>query len=188
MAKKVQELSERVGKTDETVRGQFEQISMQQLATRDMQAFLAQEPAFLGAYKYLEGQRHAELEALGIADPGQRQEIVLREARELVQSALKSNASGAERIFKLAKARGFQAQAAQPAPTMDPNATEKIDRINRGKAASASLRNAGGTSDVGQNLTPQKLADMGDREFAETRAAYIKKNGAHAWDRLIGGG
>ena len=185
LAKKFQALESRLSETDQNVRQTFEAQSLQQMATRDMQTFSAKEPAFLDAYKYLEGQRHAELEALGIADPQQRQEIVRREARELVQGALKSNASGAERIFRLAQARGFKPQTA---PDVNTAASETIERINKGKAAAQSLRNAGGTSDVGQALTPQKLADMSDKEFSATRTAYIKKHGAHAWDKLIGGG
>lgn len=189
LSKKVAQLTEQLGKQDQTVRGQFEQISLQQAATRDMQTFVQTEPAFLDAYKFLEGQRHAELEALGVVDLAQRQEIVRKEARELVEGALRSRASGAERIYKLAVARGFKpaSQAGATPPAIDPNAAEKIDRINRGQKAATSLRNAGGTSDAGQALTPQKLADMNDHEFSQARTAYIKKHGIHAWDKFIGG-
>lgn len=188
LSRKLQQIEAKVGKTDEETRSQLEQMTLQTAATRDMQVFSAQEPAFLDAYKFLAGQRDAELEAMGMSDPQARQERIRHETRELVQGALKSNVSGAERIFRLAQARGFQKPAVAAAPGLDPAATANIERINKGQKASASLRNAGGTSDAGQALTPQKLADMSDREFSEARTAYIKKHGSHAWDRLIGGG
>ena len=189
LSKKLQAIEAKVGETDAATRQQLEQMTLQTAATRDMQVFSAQEPAFLDAYKFLAGQRDAELAAMGMGDPQARQERIRQETRELVQGALRSNVSGAERIFRLAQARGFVKPNGQaPAPGLNPEATANIERINKGQKASASLRNAGGTSDAGQALTPQKLADMSDREFSEARTAYIKMHGSHAWDRLIGGG
>jgi hypothetical protein len=189
LSKKLQAIEARVGESDAATRNQLEQMTLQAAATRDMQAFSAQEPAFLEAYKFLAGQRDAELDAMGMSDPRERQARIRQETRELVSGALKSNSSGAERIFKLAVARGF-AKAAEPSAPgpLDQKATANIERINKGQKAAASLRNAGGTSDAGQALTPQRLADMSDREFSEARTAYIGKHGVHAWDRLIGGG
>jgi len=188
LSQKLRQIEAKVGETDAATRDQLEQMTLQTAATRDMQVFAAQEPSFLDAYKFLASQRDAELNAMGLTDPMARQERIRQETRELVQGALKSNVSGAERIFRLAQARGFQKQSAAPGPGLDPAATANIERVNKGQKAAASLRNAGGTSDAGQALTPQRLADMSDNEFAQARTAYIKKHGNSAWDRLIGGG
>lgn len=172
--------------TEET-RAQFEARQLQEAAVRDMSAFAQKQPAFLDAYQYLVGQRHKELEAMGV-EPGRRDGIVAKEARELITEALKGKVSGAERIYKLAQARGFAAKAAGTNGALDPKASAEIERINKGQAAAASLRGAGGASSVSEAITAQKLANMSDGDYSQARREYVAKHGTSAWNKLLGMG
>lgn len=188
LSKKFQELAQRVDKTDQNAMAQIQAMQLQTAARTDLESFASREPAFMEAYGYLVSQRDQELQALGVVDPAQRQATIKAEARDLMEGALKGGQSAAERIWRLAQARGFKAaRKDEPAP-LDPQATEQIERINKGKEANKSLRGAGTTSDTGQPLTLAKLADMPEAEFSRTRQAYIAKHGKGAWDRFIGGG
>jgi hypothetical protein len=165
----------------------LEAMQLQTAAAQDLTAFQTKEPAFADAFAYLSKHRAAELEALGVGDPGRRDQMIKDEAREIIKTALTSNRSAAETIWKLAQARGFQAKP-KDAPVIDPKAAEQIERINKGKEASATLRGTGTTADTGAPLTLAKLADMSEAEYFRTRDSYVQKNGRAAWDRLTNGG
>jgi hypothetical protein len=187
MAQKLQRLEQSLGQGQSEAKAQIQAMALQAEATRDLQAFATRQPAFMEAYGYLQGQRNQELEALGVANPSEREQIIKGEARDLIESALRSGTSAAERIWKLAQARGYKAQAKADAPPIDPKAVEQIERINKGKAASTSLRGAGSTGETGQPLTLTRLADMSESEYLRTRDSYVAKNGKAAWDRLTSG-
>lgn len=186
LAAKLQKLEQGLGKQDQTVRQQIEAMQLQTAARTDLETFATKEPAFMEAYGYLVNQRDQELQALGVSDPGQRQSTIKAEARELMEGALRAGSSAAERIWKLAQARGFKAQP-KADPPIDPKAAEQIERINKGKEASATLRGAGGTGDVGQTLTLSKIADMDESTYFRTRDQYVAKHGVGAWKKLTGG-
>jgi hypothetical protein len=186
LAAKLQKLEQGIGQRDQSNRAQIEAMQLQTAARTDLETYATKEPAFMEAYGYLVNQRDQELQALGVNDPGQRQNMIKGEARELMEGALRGGQSAAERIWKLAQARGFQAKP-KGEPPIDPKAAEQIERINKGKEASATLRGAGGTGDVGQGLTLSKIADMDESTYFRTRDQYVAKHGVGAWKKLTGG-
>lgn len=157
----------------------------QQVFQEDISRFEKQEPEFRNAFAYLVQQRQAELEALGW-DKAERERMLAQEAREVVQTALNSNKSAAETIFRIATARGFVKKAAA-APNALQEAAQQIERLENGRKASASLRGAGegGASD-GFNLNA--YLNAGEAESIAMRDAYIRKNGRAAWDKILRGG
>jgi hypothetical protein len=184
LAAKLKQMEQGLGQRDQQTRAQLEAMQLQTAARSDLEAFAKSEPSFMDAYGYLVSQRDQELQALGVADPSQRQSMIKGEARELMEGALRTGTSAAERIWKLAQARGF---AAKPKAPIDPQQAEQIERINKGKENSATLRGAGGTGDVGQTLTLSKIADMDESTYFRTRDSYVAKHGVGAWKKLTGG-
>src|SRR5438552_730179 len=111
----------------------------------DAQAFVERNPDFIAGYRHLQHSRDQELALAGHDDPAIRLEIIKAEERDIVIRALHGGASPAERIYALAKARGYRGEAGRSA--------ERIETIQRGQAAAKSLSSVGGTS--GEALTAE---------------------------------
>lgn len=190
MAKKLKELESKFGETDHSTRQRLEQMALQAQAQQDLTSFASKQPEFMDAYRHLVTARHRQLEALGVEDQAQRNQAIEAEARDLIASAIKSGQSAAERLWKLALASGYQVKpkddADDPAAKINGKAKEEIDRINKGKKASVSLKGAGTAANSLENLTINRLAEMSQAEYNRTRKSYVEKYGAAAWDKLHG--
>ncbi len=182
---KIAELEKTIQTTTTQTQAQLTAQRMQEAFKVDAATFARSQPAFVDAYNFLTGQRHAELEALGIDDKAARDQQIAKEANHLVTEALKGGKSGAERLYKLAVARGFQPKAPN-AEDPTKKALEEIARIQKGQEASQTLRGSG-SGGAPEALTQARLASMSDSEYATTRSDYIAKNGKAAWDRLAFG-
>lgn len=150
----------------------------------DAVRFVKQQPDFGDAYAFLLQGRDAELKAFGMADPNERAQVIADEERSLVVRALNDRASPAERVYALAKARGFApkpVEAAKPGETAKPAAAEQIETIARGQAASKTLSSAGGSPS--ETLTAEALANMSEEEFA----AYLAKTPRSQQRAMMGG-
>lgn len=135
---------------------------------RDSQAFYQKEPAFKDAWGHFLGMRHAQLEAVGIADKGQRDEIIAQEERSIVHKAFAEKRSPAEAIYKFCLASGFKPQAkpngqgnGQPQQTP---AAQKIAQQAANMQKTQSLSSAGGAG-IPENGAFQRLMAMSDEEF-----------------------
>lgn len=202
-------LSRQLAKTNERL-NQFQQGTQAQQADAsiadayqsDAQSFMAKEPNFGAAYKHLMQSRGIEMAMYwfgkDVTDPEVRltqQEVaqinagVVAEEKQLAAAALRAGQSPAQRIFAMAKARGYRpaAPAAAPAangaapaggrPTASAqppvaavlapkvNVKDEIDRIKNGQDAAVSLSTGGGAP--ANRLTPAKLADMPQDQFNE---------------------
>lgn len=144
--------------------------------------YMQEAPDWKDAFSHLVAQRHAEMEMLGVADKAARDAQLREEAQGLINGALEKGQDPAKLLYEIAKRRGYQSKATQAADPLR-KAQEELDRLESGKAASASLRGAG-TSGVGEQLTLAQLANMGEDQYFATRDAYIAKNGVQAWERL----
>jgi hypothetical protein len=187
----------------EALRGEFTKTAQQTTqVTSDMQlrsayqadaaTFAQKTPDFMAAYQFLLQSRDKELELLGHTDPATRQKLIQDEERDLASRSLQARQSAAERIYTLAKARGYATAApatpalllaATPAPvnTAAKTASQEIDRINNAQAASKSLSNVGGSA--GEALSLEALADMPEDKFAE----IVSKMSRPERQRLFGG-
>jgi hypothetical protein len=128
--------------------------------------------------------------ALTDDEVGKIRQTIAGEERELVSGAIKNKRSPAKAVLALAKARGFRPTAAAPAPKPNgvaapatgavaapaavpgalntpvaaPRVEDEIARIREGSEAARSLSTGGGAPP--NPLTPEKLANMSDDEFA----------------------
>lgn len=184
LKKKYDALESKIAASDESIRAEREQRDIQSVINADMKQFYSKEPAIVDAFNFLLVHRDQEYEALGVEDAVERKKMVLDDARTIMAQAVKAKKSPAERVFQIAKLRGFQGAA--PKPSITPEATAGIDRINQGQQASQSLRHAGTGASVEAAMTPARIASMSDTEFAEARSAHIAKHGRASWNKLLG--
>ena len=105
--------------------------------------------------------------AYGIADPGERQQIIAHEAVDLAARAMNTGRNPAEIVHELARLRGFAAApaaAAQPAAAQ-PTAAQRVATIARGQQQAQTVGNMRGAAAPG--LTAERLLEMSDAEFAK---------------------
>lgn len=109
-------------------------------------------PDFADAYKFISEQRQAEYIAAGYS-PQDAYTLLLQDEMGIVDKALKDEVNPAERIYSLAKVRGYK--AAEKA--------QKMDVVEKGIKAGKSLSSASGVSDG--EVTLESLADLPSDEF-----------------------
>jgi hypothetical protein len=128
--------------------------------------FARRQPDYDQAYKHLVADREAELATLGYADPIARLHMVAQEEAAIVARALADGANPAERIYAVARRRGYKPGGGDG---------EKLLLAERGQAAGKSLGSApGGATRV---VSPEALASLDDADFAQATS------GAN-WKRL----
>lgn len=182
--KQIIELQKQITTAQTKTQEEFQAYRMKDAFKADISAYRAQKPDFDMAYQHLVNNRDAELQALGFDNQQERQQMLEREAASIVSDAISKGHSPADRLYRLAVARGYQMQAQQT--DAQAKAQADLDRIKAGQAAAQSLRGAGSGGAVGEQLTVQKLANMSDEQYATTRSNYIAKNGKAAWVNLTG--
>jgi hypothetical protein len=131
----------------------------------DAQRFAVASPDFLEAYQHLLRGRDEELAHVGVADAKQRAAMIAAEERDIVEASLRAGLSPAQRIYGLARLRGYAPAAVAGSPgstAAAPSVSDEIARIKAGAGASKSLSQAGGT---GGGLTLEALASMPQEEF-----------------------
>ncbi len=159
----------------------------------DARIFASREPNFVPAYQHLMNSRLAELAMyyfgkdvteegvqLSAQEVQRIKQTAAQEERQLVQEALQQGQSPAQRVFQLARARGFRPQAAAPAAqaapgngavqpakpngaAAQPSVTDEIAKIKQGQAAALTLSGGGGVPS--NPMTAEKLANMSQEEF-----------------------
>lgn len=133
--------------------------------------FAQQQKDFPEAYRYIANQRVSEFVAAGF-DESQAVRLAQEDEAAIVAKAFRDGINPAERIYNLAKVRGFKTSE-----NLEQNAFEKIDEkisnLEKGIRMNRSLNNMGGTSDSSNKLTLESLSQMDDEEF-----------GKH-WDKIV---
>jgi hypothetical protein len=137
-------------------------------------------PVYAAAYKHLVNLRHAQLEAVGVADKATREQIIGDEEKQIVSDAAKAKRSPAEAIYKLALASGFTVPAKKSADNGASPAEKNLQRVNDGMKATKSLSSAGGAAYGG--LTTSQIVNMNDDEFA----AFASKLSEAQLEKLLG--
>lgn len=136
---------------------------------QDAVAFMGKTPDFKDAYVHLIEGMHKELEAMGVADEGERNRQIAAQEKAFVQQAMANKKSPSELLYHVAKTRGFVA-GKQSAIATDGKA--KLENIRRGQNAVVSLAKAGGNS--GEGLTMDVLASMDEDEFSRVTSKLSK--------------
>jgi hypothetical protein len=154
----------------------------------DILSFKAKTPDFLDAHQHLVKSRDAELEAMGMTDPAQRQAHLQQEQRGLILSALQSGKSPSALMYQLAQGRGYRGSGARGQQTLSPPSSPSVQQIQNLQSnvqANASLSGAGGSP--GGEMTMERLVNMSDEDFAE----IVGKMGglqSHKIKQAFGGG
>ncbi len=137
-------------------------------AGAQMAEFARRQPDFESARAFLEADRDAELAALGVGDPVERMRMIGDDRAMIVARALLDGANVGERVYALARRRGYKPGAP---------AAEKLALAERGQAAGKSLGSASGGASPA--LSPEALAALSDSEFAQATKG-------ERWKRLWG--
>lgn len=115
--------------------------------------FAKSAPDFNDAYKFISEQRQKEYVAAGYSEDEAHQ-FLIEDEMAIVQKAFKDEVNAAERIYGLAKVRGYS-------PKEDK--TQKLAKVEKGIQAGKSLSAASGSADM--EVTLESLADLPSDEF-----------------------
>lgn len=152
---------------------------------QDRAEYASQNESFTDAAKFMAGLRDRQLEAYGIEDKRQRDQMINAELRNAVIAAAQGGRNSAEVIYRLAVAAGFNPESSKSAATqvaqVAPPAPEKLAQVTKAKGASISLSQAGGKSAPPQ-ITAEDLVAMPPDEFD----AWCEKN-PKLWKQIAGG-
>lgn len=123
-------------------------------------------PDYDAAIEFLVQKDSEELKALGYADPAQRDAIIRQKGLQIAADAIQNRANPAERLYAIAKLRGFAGSPAaedieQPATN---GAAQKIATIANGQRQSRTLSGARGAAP--QAMTASRLLEMSDADFS----------------------
>src|SRR3990167_3864560 len=150
---------------------QYEQTVIHTYAEKAKE-FAKETPDFSEAYNFFHQSRRAELAAGGYPLAGDSKrgivpidEYLRREELGLAQGSLQDEVNPAERIYNIAKARGYVKKSEVKA--------DKLENIEKGIKANKTLSGATGSSSKG--LTLEALADMDDEDFAKLSYEEIQK-------------
>jgi hypothetical protein len=154
---------------------------------QDRAEYAAQNEGFTDAAKFMAGLRDRQLEAFGIEDKRQRDQMINAELRNAVISAAQNGRNSAEVIYRLAVAAGFNPESAKSAAAqvaqVAPPAPDKLAQVTKAKGASISLSQVGGKS-APPEMTAEDLASMPQAEFN----AWMEKDKNKALFRKLMGG
>lgn len=143
------------------------------------QAFRATKPDYDTALAFVAQSREKELAAIyPLSTPEQRQQVILQEWEQIVNTSQQTRHNPAELIYNLAETRGYKPPVAEP-DKPDPAA---LDKLAENIDGSASLSGASGGAPT--TLSAQAIADMSPDEFA---AWYAKPGNVDKFRRLAGG-
>jgi hypothetical protein len=153
----VKPLAERVENFEKTQ----EQIRIQHEITTRTQAleaeFVKKNADYADAIAHLQKVAHANLEAMGVDDPVQRQALVVQQSMGLAAQALQKGKNPAEVAYQLAKNYGYQPKAKEAGEE------RKLETIKRGQEeASKSLGGGGGKQPV---ITLAELERMSEEDL-----------------------
>lgn len=159
---------------------------LQRVAQSHEVEFKKANPDYDDAFQYVRKMRDQELEYMGYADPGIRQQIIQNDALQIAAQALQGNKNAAEVVYNIAKARGWAGKAPNPAPSsvtqqpaQSPDA-KKIATVAKGQAANQSLGQVGGEAPL--EFSAEMIAKMPEKEFE----AWIATN-EDAFRKMMGG-
>lgn len=126
--------------------------------------FKQKQPDFGEAYSYVINSRIREYESLGYSKQ-EASMFVQQEEISIVEKSIADEVSPAERVYMLAKARGY-------APKKEQKQETSIENIEKGVKNAKSLGAISGKSS--DQISLEQLADLEGEEFDK------------AWDKLIG--
>lgn len=162
-------LDARLRELEQPVQEMRQQTAQQQQIAALQNAYQANEaefikvtPDYTDAASHLVNQRAAELAAAGLT-PEEAQQVIVSDLRAITARALNAGVNPAERIYAIAKARGY-AKAAPPAPPPVATAEQSLQRIAEGQARATSPSAGLGAAPPAE-LTLETLANISEDEW-----------------------
>lgn len=153
----------------------------------DLAKFTTSKPDFDKALQHATITQDKILQRRGVADPNERQRMIITELQSIIKTAKEAGKSWAETVYGIAEDYGYKPEApAGDVNAVTPEARAAIDRINKGQEAGLSLRGSG-SGGVPETMTIAKLADMPEREFLKVHSDYVGKHGVQAWNDFMAG-
>lgn len=120
-------------------------------------------PDFMEGYNFLRKARFDELKEAGYK-PEKIHQILINEEKMIVEDAFNDEENPAERLYKMAKVRGYAKEKSQE--------QKQIETVQKGLEASQTLSKGGGAS---KGLSMQALAEMSEEEFNKLDEATFRK-------------
>lgn len=123
-------------------------------------------PDYDAAIEFLVAKDSEELKALGYTDPAQRDAIIRQKGLQIAADAIQNRANPAERLYAIAKLRGFTGTPAaeETEQTAQNGAAQRIATIANGQRQSRTLSGARGAAP--QAMTASRLLEMSDADFS----------------------
>lgn len=180
LKKKVGTIEQTNQQRDQQAQQQYEMAQRQEqfISTYRAKAdeFKQSQPDFGSAYDYLLKSREAEYQAAGYSQE-QVVQLLHEDEAAIVATALQQGANPAQRLYEIAKLRGYKQTANIPNNAQDKIKAnnEKIATLQRGLQASRSINNGG--VNAKDNLTLEDVAEMSDDELDKVD-----------WDKLMRSG
>lgn len=160
LAKQVTAIQQQAGEQAETTKKQTEYQQFVSAYQAKSAEFAQKTPEFKEAYNFIVSNRDRELQILGFTDPVQRNNIISNEELGIAQQAFREGVNPAQRIYEMAKFRGFKPQTVSPPG-------ESAANLDKEKQAAAATRSLGGVPGSTQTkVTAEVLLSMSEEEFA----------------------
>lgn len=162
------QFTQKTAELEKKVQGFEQQTTQQQQEQQFLNAysqaaaeFTSRQPDFNLAYNHWLKSRMEELTDAGYS---QEQALHIRGAEErgLVAKAFEDGVNPSERLYAVAKRRGYTNASASPAPETKLDPVEKLKQIEAGQRATPAM----GGSGMKPKMTLQAVAAMSDEEFA----------------------
>jgi len=161
LAQQTAQHAEQIGEYSKQAEAQQAWHQFQTAVAADEQAFKQGNVHYDAAADFLRETRRGEYRALGVEDPRAIEQAVQNDAVSIAQGAMRQGKSVAQAVYDLAAARGFKPPQANGADT----AADKLAQVEKGQAASKSLSQAGGNTEI--QLSLEAIANMSDEEFSK---------------------
>lgn len=170
----------------ETQRQQQARAEMVNWAQGQEREFMAKETTYNEAMEFLKNGRHAELEAIGINDPNERNRIIAGDVTQIAAKSRQDGVNFAERLYNLSVKRGFTKTPAAPVvPAIDADAPlpDRAARAETGRQNATTLAGVGAAAPP--RLSPEKIASLSDGAF-DAIITKMREGNSNALKDLMG--
>lgn len=127
-------VQERLAQRDQAEAAAGQEQQFYQTVDAAERTFSKETPDYYQAVDFLRASRETELKlAYGITDPAKLNQALNLDAAAIASAALRDGISPAQRVYELAKSRGYALKPAEPDPK------EHVERLRKGAQAANSL-------------------------------------------------
>lgn len=163
------EVSRISGENMTDLRGEVENLRMQQMITRQETAFERTNPDYRDALGYYVKARADTIAELGY-DAEESREFIANELQNATHRAIQSGKNPAEVVYKMAQKSGYKTAKQEDKSGQD---VKNLETLKKAESASKSLSDSG-VKGKGE-LTADVLAEMSDEDFLKISDEQFRK-------------